>query len=336
MIALTTEQLDAANGVYTKAIQTGLGTLGGYAGTGKSTILAYLQEQLDGWMFMAYTGKASHNLRKRGVQAKTIHSVIYTVHDDCFELKHPNALSSVRGFAIDEGSMVGTQLLADIKTFGKPIIVVGDHGQLPPVNDGAGLMVSPDYTLERIHRNAGPIAEFAEWLRNGEPASEWRSDSDKVQIVNPSCVTLDMMMDQVITAFNTDRREINKRIRERLGYKQPLVIGERIIVLKNNRKFGVFNGQQGIVTGIDARDRTKYPVITLDTGHRFPYHMDQYGDYHIVPIDYAYCLSCHKAQGDEFDSVIVFEPRQCDLWKHTQWTYTAASRARERLTWVLQ
>lgn len=341
---LTIEQLDAANGVYAKAIQTGLATLGGFAGTGKTTILSYLQGQLEGWAFMAYTGKAADNLRRKGVRATTIHSVIYAAHGEppVFELKSPGALSKVRGFAIDEGSMVGTQLLADLRSFGKPIIAVGDHGQLPPVNDGVGLMVSPDYRLETIHRNAGPIASFAEWLRNGEEAGEYYgtmiSDRGVVNIIKPSHVTMDMMLEhsQDLTAFNADRKRINDRIRERLGYRMPLVIGERIIVLKNNREYGVFNGQQGIVTGIDARDRTKYPVITLDTGHRFPCVMGEGHGYHIVPIDYAYCLSCHKAQGDEFDSVLVFEPRTCDLWKHSAWCYTAASRARERLTWVLQ
>lgn len=327
---LTVEQLDAANGVYSKAVQTGLATIGGYAGTGKTTILSYLQSQLAGWAFMAYTGKAADNLRRKGVRASTIHSVIYEAYGDppTFELKHPKALASVRGFAIDEGSMIGTSLLADIMSFGKPIIVVGDHGQLPPVNDTAGLMINPDFRLETIHRNAGPIASFAEWLRNGEEAADYRGE---VRLVNPNAVTVDMMLEhsQVITAFNADRHEINKRIRERLGHRGPLVIGERIIVLKNNRKYGVFNGQQGIVTSIE------YPVITLNTGHRFPCALETDNSYYVVPIDYAYCLSCHKAQGDEFDSVLVFEPRHCDLWRHSAWCYTAASRARERLTWVL-
>jgi exodeoxyribonuclease-5 len=39
---------------------------------------------------------------------------------------------------VDEASMVGTELGSDLMTFGKPVIAIGDPGQLPPVNERAG------------------------------------------------------------------------------------------------------------------------------------------------------------------------------------------------------
>jgi ATP-dependent exoDNAse (exonuclease V) alpha subunit len=52
------------------------------------------------------------------------------------------------------------------------------------------------------------------------------------------------------------------------------------------------------------------------------------------PFDYAYCITCHKAQGDEWDYVMVIEER-CKHWNHWRWAYTAASRAKHRLYWAL-
>ena len=50
------------------------------------------------------------------------------------------------------------------------------------------------------------------------------------------------------------------------------------------------------------------------------------------PFDYAYCITAHKSQGDEFDSVLVLE-QQCKNWSHKRWAYTAASRAKNKLIW---
>lgn len=59
-------------------------TLAGYAGTGKSTLAAALSEDVGGPVYYAaYTGKAAHVLRKKGVEASTIHKLIYLPRDKC-------------------------------------------------------------------------------------------------------------------------------------------------------------------------------------------------------------------------------------------------------------
>ncbi len=332
MPELTIEQRQAADQVVAKATETGLGSLGGYAGTGKTTILSHLQDELPGWKFVAYTGKAASNLRKKGVHASTIHSCIYHPIGNppyAWELKTKDKVEA-RGFAIDEASMVGGTILADLQSYRVPIIAVGDHGQLPPVADFGSLMLDPDFKLEKIHRNAGPIAQFAESLREGECASEWRGAG--VNVVTPDKISIEELMaaDQIIASFNVTRKALNRQVRKHLGRPDHLVAGDRIIILKNNRDYGVYNGEQGVVTWCDHKN------LELDTGRRFKYKMtDANYDRDIVPIDYAYCVTCHKAQGDEFDNTIVFEEKQTDLWPHNKWTYTAASRAKKFLTWVL-
>lgn len=49
--------------------------------------------------------------------------------------------------------------------------------------------------------------------------------------------------------------------------------------------------------------------------------------------DYGYCITCHKAQGSEYNKVLVFE----EFLKggdHARWLYTAATRAKEKLVIV--
>lgn len=60
--------------------------LGGYAGTGKTTLARHLASGHSGRVhFASYTGKAAHVLRRTGVDATTIHKLIYLPRDKCDE-----------------------------------------------------------------------------------------------------------------------------------------------------------------------------------------------------------------------------------------------------------
>ena len=60
----------------------------------------------------------------------------------------------------------------DLLAFGKPILVLGDPGQLPPIKgDGAFTSDAPDVMLTEIHRQAGEsaIIRLATMARQGQP-----------------------------------------------------------------------------------------------------------------------------------------------------------------------
>jgi hypothetical protein len=61
-------------------------------------------------------------------------------------------------------------------SYHRPVLYVGDHGQLEPVSNdrGFGLLARPDVTLETIHRNAGEVAHFADFVRKGHTPTDWR------------------------------------------------------------------------------------------------------------------------------------------------------------------
>jgi exodeoxyribonuclease-5 len=336
-------------------------SLGGYAGTGKSTIVAELIRRLPDFRVCAFTGKAANVLRRKGVDASTIHSLIYVPvevewqdedgnwHREVHWRKRDPADFDGAGFIVDEASMVSRDLYDDLLDFDLPIIFVGDHGQLPPVASGAfNPMASPDITLETIHRNAGEIVRFAEFIRKGNPPSEWRKQKgcsgERVRFLTGTEVDDEVLDDagQLIVAFNQNRVDFNMERRKRFGFPpdQP-VPGDRVICLQNDRGLGVFNGMQGIVVSIDPASEC---MVFRADGHDYAvrYLPEAFHSLRTpprdpdgrIPFDYAYAVTCHKAQGDEWDHVLVFE-QYGRLWEHARWAYTAATRARERLTWVM-
>ena len=69
--------------------------LTGLAGTGKTYLLSHLEEELNcDILYLAYTGKASNNLSKKGLNSKTIHSVLYQPIKDLPE-PSPALLTSI-------------------------------------------------------------------------------------------------------------------------------------------------------------------------------------------------------------------------------------------------
>lgn len=72
---------------------------------------------------------------------------------------------------------------------------------------------------------------------------------------------------------------------------------------------------------------TGEPTVTEKNFRRFP------KQFRPLTFDYGYCITCHKAQGSEYDKVLVLEEflKGSD---HDRWLYTAATRAKERLVIV--
>ena len=325
-------------------------TLGGFGGTGKTEIVKYLKGFFPNFAVCAFTGKAANVLRRRGIPATTIHSLIYTPekHDDGtvnFVLK---PTLEYDGIIVDEASMISEELYHDLAALNRPIVWVGDHGQLEPVGTDFNLMKNPMYKLEKIHRNAGEIAKFAEWLRMGRPAISFPGTNSQVQFatywdVKPNTYA---SADQVICAYNKTRVRTNETIREHLGYKGILEDGEKVICLQNNNEIGIFNGMQGYVKSTRQMQNRHLMDFVSDEEEWLDirYDRQQFGQEKSViewvkdmpnPFDYGYCVTCHKAQGDEWGNVIVIEQR-CKNWDHRRWAYTAASRAKSKLLWILE
>src|SRR5262245_6856965 len=63
---LTPEQRRVTRAICRRLDDEQVQTVGGYAGTGKSTVLASLADDLQGFSVVSFTGKAANVLRRRG------------------------------------------------------------------------------------------------------------------------------------------------------------------------------------------------------------------------------------------------------------------------------
>lgn len=345
----------------------------GYAGTGKTTLARHFAEHADGQVqFAAFTGKAAQVLRARGaVNARTIHSLIYrprgeeTVADEAtgktsvsptFSLNRQSPVARAKLVIIDECSMVDEELGRDLLSFGTPVLVLGDPAQLPPVS-GGGFFTEhePDFLLTEIHRQArdNPIIRLALDVREGREFM--RGDYGTAQVIGREEVTQELVLaaDQVLVGINRTRRRYNQRLRELKGFSAAYPqAGDKLVCLRNEPSKGLLNGSLWKV--MTSSRETSKPGINLlvspeeddpdrgvakikllkaafeDQETEIPWSTrKRYDDF-----DYGYALTVHKAQGSQWNNVVLFDESFAFKETRQRWLYTAITRAAERLTVV--
>ncbi len=353
--------------------QSQLFRLFGYAGTGKTTLARYFAEHVDGNVqFAAFTGKAAQVLRSKGAtNARTIHSLIYrprgeeatedettgkTLISPAFSLNRQSPVARASLIVIDECSMVDEALGRDLMSFGTPILVLGDPGQLPPVS-GGGFFTEhePDFLLTEIHRQArdNPIIRLALDVREGREFAH--GDYGTAQVISKHDVDSEMVLraDQVLVGINRTRRRYNQRLRELKGFDSLLPqAGDKLVCLRNEPSKGLLNGslwkvmtasRETVKPGInllvspeeDDPDRGVAKIKLLKAAFEDPdgdipwQTKKRYNDF-----DFGYALTVHKAQGSQWDEVVLFDESFAFRDTRQQWLYTAITRAAERLTIV--
>ncbi len=373
-----------AIGAWYREKQAPFITLGGYAGTGKTTMIALLRQALHEYdkdtkvAFCAYTGKASQVLRqklreqktlRRGDNVSTIHSLIYNSSTNSeghtsWDLKKELAYNII---IVDEASMVDEYIWNDLLSFQIPVLAVGDHGQLPPINSSFNLMAEPQLKLEQIFRQEAesPIIQVAQLARtNGAiPIQDFgpgvtklnKYDSETGQAVEEMLGAWrgDLM---VLCGYNHTRVSLNKHIRSLrdIEVEEPTV-GDVVVCLRNMRSEHLYNGLIGTIVSIepapdDETDQWYWTEIYFDnenmtfSGYTL---REQFGAKETIKrppkapgdstgalFDFGYALTVHKAQGSQSPRVLLFEERFSKMsdedWN--RWLYTAVTRAETELT----
>ena len=327
---------------------------------------------MDRTRFVTFTGKASLVLRNRA-SATTIHKLIYDVFKNrrtgkFYFRKKATLHPSIKLIVVDEVSMVPANLLRDLMSFEIPIIALGDPGQLEPIGEDNGLLKKPDFFLDEIHRQAkdNSIIRLSMMVRQGKPLPLISNDPN-VKVVERKDVSIPMLQwaDQILCGKNTTRRSINAEMRESMGYKGIYPNkGEKVICLRNYwetlNKDGdpLINGTIGTVTDVtkpkyeDSKNilmekvnlsvsadytPTPWEMVQIDSNifkGFAPFARQKPGSSRIFhEFDYGYAITTHKAQGSEFDKVLVFEERLAG-GDHTRWLYTAITRAVKQIVIV--
>lgn len=340
----------------------------GFAGTGKTTLAQELANAVKGLVLYAtFTGKAALVLRKKGCdEASTIHSLIYKVEVDpetgeaSFILNPESALAEAKLLIVDEVSMVPEILARDLMSYGKRILVLGDPAQLPPI-DGEGFFINaePDVMLTEVHRQAAenPIIRMSMDIRAGKRLQLGTYGESRVIAKAMQRDVLEA--DQLLCGLNRSRVTFNRKIRSLKGlldegnpYRPS--IGDRLICLRNKHDEGLFNGGLWEAQEIEVEARKfgdpfyKIRVGSLDEerdpqsvrvlpnyfeGTEQELHWKERRAYH--EFTFGWAITCHKAQGSQWDSVIVFDESGVFREAQRNWLYTAVTRAAEKVTVVL-
>lgn len=268
-----------------------------------------------------------------------------------------NMDSEVRGaklIIIDECSMVDARMGADLLSFGVKVLVLGDPAQLPPVG-GAGYFtenVKPDVMLEEIHRQAeeSPIIRMATQVRKEQPLSLGDFGNDcRVLAGEKIDPDLALSFDQILVGKNKTRFATNKRVRTLKGIDDPYpVIDDRIVCLRNDHDAGLLNGALFKVVSVGGVMDHKVMMDIVPEGRPFAQSVMAHEHYFLgkgddLPwferkeaqeFDYGYALTVHKAQGSQWDSVLLFDESYAFRKDRWRWLYTGITRAAEKLTVV--
>ena len=355
--------------------------ISGYAGSGKSTLIQFIISALnilpEDVAYIAYTGKAAEVLRMKGCpNAMTAHKLLYHSkerEDGTYYHIPVKYIYPYKLIVVDEISMLPREMWELLLSHKRPVIALGDPGQLPPVAALAnGVLDNPHIFLDEIMRQAAEseIIRLTMDIRDGKPLKLF--SGQEVRIVNREEIMAPgfyQWADQIIVGKNNTRTQINQVMRKMLYDKNPDELpskGEKIICLKNNwncinssddvlvngligtvekSTFNYQNPFLDLTTIIDfkpdySQSSTfhglecdtniflgKEPLVNKDTASRIPtmFRPNQF--------DYGYAITCHKAQGSEYNKVIVLEEYMRGETKdgHQRWLYTAATRAAKKL-----
>lgn len=289
-------------------------TFGGYAGTGKTTMLGVLGQHLHKEKkklkiaYCSFTGKAARVLQRKLKDAGSINSCDYigTIHgliykaicDDKdnivgWERKLPEEFSYDL-IIVDEASMVTSQIWEDLLSYGVPILATGDHGQLPPIEGSFNLMSNPTLRLEEIFRQErdNPIIKVSEIARRyGQiPFMDFsdtvkklsKKEEDTQEFLSSKMESFDDQT-MVLVGYNRTRVDLNRGIRQLLEFEAPTpMYGDRVICLKNNPSMAIFNGMTGTILSISKNDIGNFydAEISLDGEDDIfvgPISVDQFG-----------------------------------------------------------
>ena len=115
-------------------------------------------------------------------------------------------------------------------------------------------------------------------------------------------------------------------------------IGDRVMQIKNNYDIyweksiddsietgnGVFNGEIGTITNINEKE--KNIRVKFDDEKVCWYEFNE-----LEQLEHSYCITIHKAQGSEFDVVIMIVPQAAPMLLTRNLLYTGLTRAKKLL-----
>ena len=319
---------------------------------------------------LAPTGRAAKRMSDvTGLLASTIHRFLkWDKTSNTFSFNKYNKRGE-KLIIIDEMSMIDTELfysLLEALTSDVRLVLVGDDNQLPSVGPGLVLsdLISSELfnhiPLKEIYRQGkdSSIPYFCLNIKDKclEEEDIQRKDDFSFLIVDNSKIketikeicklsikkNLDINNFQILAPMykgengidnlNVSLQEIfNPASKEKEEMRVGSIIyreGDKILQLVNDPDNNIYNGDIGYIKSVNPRSKDK--VLTIDFyGNAVFYKRDD-----LINIKHAYAITIHKAQGSEFDNVIMPLTLSYGRMLYNKLIYTGVSRAKKTLTMI--
>lgn len=317
---------------------------------------------------LAPTGRAAKRLKETTMMpAQTIHKFLGYMGGNKFTFNKYNK-TTARLIIIDEASMMDLSLAHRLFTSmhdDARVIIVGDVDQLPSVGPGQILkdLINTKeiktIRLTKIHRQAedSSIVKLAHSVNEGiipENIFEKKVDRNFIQTDNEHILPL--LIDLVKKAIDKGKdiqkdiqilvpmyrgdvgiNEINNQIQELVN---PLTAelqeikhlgrsfrpNDKVIQLVNRADKNIMNGDIGQVLSIKYKNSKPDSLIVMFDIGIIEYEIEELED-----LALAYAVSVHKAQGSEFDIVIMPISTMHYIMLKRKLIYTAITRAKKSL-----
>lgn len=315
----------------------------------------------------APTGKAAARLKETsGIHATTIHSLLGASGVDSFIFR-TETLKGCAIIVDEASMVDSAILREILIREPSKLILVGDEAQLPPVGKGQPFHdIIKNYpaivkTLRCAYRNSEAVFQAASYIREGKAPGQGSDSPNERWSVVP-CVkpeeaeeaicywasegVMDFERDIILCPKNGEGSDaegyeaatvnsLNQKLlwihRNMRGTcnGQRFQIGDRVFNTKNFSKAGIWNGTTGTVHAVDS-DGDVYvaldtPVIDEKTGR--VKEVQKFDKGQREHLEYAYALTVHKSQGNQFRRVIFVALQRDSYQLDRALLYTGVTRA---------
>ena len=354
------------------ALTQGVSVITGGPGTGKSMILRAIldiyRRQNPGKeiCLCAPTGRAARRMEQAtGLAASTVHKALGLLAGEDGDYGEPQALDADI-ILVDEVSMMDIylagRLLEAVKSRAQ-VVLIGDSDQLPSVGPGAVLseMIAseriPVVRLDKVFRqnDGSRIAVNAKLIRHGNLSLVYGNDFRFVDSANlsDSASRIAELYMQEVARYGVDNvamlspyrqktetgvNALNEMLRELVNPpdegkpevvcgKRKFRVGDKVMQVKNFED--VSNGDVGYIRNIFKFGDETTVCVDFGDGRNMEYDSSE-----LDMLDLGYASTIHKAQGAEYQSVIINLQCAHHIMLTRPLIYTAITRGKDRVVIV--